>query len=80
MTPLSLSFRLETKVRLLRSENESLRQSSSASIRTSHSTSPTPASITSYSDKYPLQDHHTHNKPTQVSIVFYHTSLEDRKP
>ncbi|KAK7507882.1 hypothetical protein BaRGS_00000847 [Batillaria attramentaria] len=48
---------LEKKVFLLKRENEALRGSTGNSFRTSHSTSPTPPSFSSFTDKSLLQEH-----------------------
>lgn len=48
---------LEKKVFLLKRENEALRGSTGNSFRTSHSTSPTPPSFSSFTDKSLLHDH-----------------------
>ncbi|KAK7112283.1 hypothetical protein V1264_011757 [Littorina saxatilis] len=50
---------LEKKVFLLKRENEALRGSTGNSFRTSHSTSPTPPSLTSCTDKSLLHEHGT---------------------
>ncbi|XP_041374259.1 uncharacterized protein LOC121387303 [Gigantopelta aegis] len=55
-TLLHTKRRLEKKVYQFKRENEALRSSASISFRTSHSTSPTPPSISSYTDKSLLHD------------------------
>ena len=64
-------FSLEKKVFLLKRENEALRGSTGNSFRTSHSTSPTPPSFSSCTDKSLL---HEQGSALQVNppVVSYH--------